>query len=111
MQLQCSNRGCGQPLARDFAAFECPACGDLLELSLNGFRADPSQLRDLWQQRRASNSPADRSGVWRFCEFLPAYGAEQIVTLGEGNTSLISGSRASDFARLNHLQFKHLGWN
>jgi len=111
MQLQCSNQHCGESLPRDFAAFNCPKCGDLLELSCNGFRPDPAPLRALWRERRSSNAPADRSGVWRFREFLPGYSSEQIVSLGEGNTPLIAGQKTAEFSGLNNLQFKHLGWN
>src|SRR3954469_1245630 len=111
MQLQCSNQSCGQPVARDFSAFDCPKCGDLLELSCNGLRPDPVRLRELWRGRRLSLDPADRSGVWRFREFLPSYTNEQRVTLGEGNTPLISGIRTAEFAGVRKLQFKHLGWN
>ena len=111
MQLQCSNQHCGESLPRDFAAFDCPKCGDLLELSCNGFRPDPIQLKALWRDRRLSNDPADRSGVWRFREFLPDYSSEQLVSLGEGNTPLIAGHKTAAFAGMSNLQFKHLGWN
>ena len=111
MRLQCSNQGCGQPLDREFSAFECPKCGDLLEVSSNGFRPDVSQLQAVWRERRGSNAPADRSGVWRFREFLPAYPDDQIVTLAEGNTPLIPGIEAAKYADLSALEFKHLGWN
>lgn len=111
MQLQCSNQSCGQLLARDFIALECPKCGDLLELSINGFRMDPTQLRSRWKERRSSNDPVDRSGVWRFREFLPSYQSQEIITLGEGNTPLIPGMKSAEYAGLSRLQFKHLGWN
>ena len=111
MQLQCSNQHCGESLPRDFAAFDCPKCGDLLELSCNGFQPDPIELKALWRDRRLSNDPADRSGVWRFREFLPDYSSDQIVSLGEGNTPLIAGHKTGAFAGLSNLQFKHLGWN
>lgn len=111
MQLQCSNQDCGEVLARDFAAFDCPKCGDLLEVSCNGFHPDVGQIRALWRDRRRSNAPADRSGVWRFREFLPGYEENKIVTLGEGNTPLIAGVRTAAFADVSRLQFKHLGWN
>ena len=111
MQLQCSNPACGQLLTRDFSSLECPACGDLLELSINGLRPDPAHLRALWKERRVNNDAADRSGVWRFREFLPGYQSREIVTLGEGNTPLISGIGTANFASIRKLHFKHLGWN
>ncbi len=111
MQLQCSNHECGHGLDREFAAFECPKCGDLLELSTNGFRPDTGRLKAVWQQRRLSNAPADRSGVWRFREFLPQYLDESIITLAEGNTPLLAGQKTAEYAGVGRLQFKHLGWN
>ena len=111
MQLQCSNQACGQLLERNFPSLECPSCGDLLELSINGLRPDPDRLRSLWKERRTSNDPSDLSGVWRFREFLPSYQGTRVVTLGEGNTPLISGIKTARFASINKLQFKHLGWN
>jgi len=111
MQLQCSNQDCNHALDREFSAFECPKCGDLLEMSTNGLRPDASRLRRLWLERRCSNAPEDCSGVWRFREFLPAFQIEQIVTLCEGNTPLVAGYRTATYAGLERLQFKHLGWN
>ena len=111
MELRCSNQDCGQALERDFSALECPQCGDLLEMSSNGFRPDRAQLRALWRERRTSNAPADVSGVWRFREFLPHFEADQIITLNEGNTPLLAGSKSASYAGVDHLRFKHLGWN
>jgi threonine synthase len=68
-------------------------------------------LRALWRSRRRSNDPADHSGVWRFREFLPAYTEDEIVTLSEGNTPVLSGIRTAAYAGVDRLQFKHLGWN
>src|SRR5579864_2995519 len=111
MQLQCSNPDCARPLARDFSAFECPKCGDLLEVSSNGLQSDVAHLTGVWRSRRRSDDPADRSGVWRFREFLPAYSPEEIVTLAEGNTPLLSGITTATYAGVQKLEFKHLGWN
>jgi threonine synthase len=111
MRLQCSNGACAQVLNRDYSAFSCPECGELLEISCNGFRPDPGIVRQLWSERRRSNDPLDRSGVWRFREFLPEYNRADVVTLEEGNTPLVSADRSAAYADLNKLQFKHLGWN
>ncbi len=54
----------------------------------------------------------DRSGVWRFREFLPdVYAPENIVTLQEGNVPVLPGSRSAGFGGLKTVHFKHLGWN
>ena len=68
-------------------------------------------LKELWSERRRSRDPRDISGVWRYREFLPDYPANEIVTLGEGNTPLVRGHKTAAFAGVSDLQFKHLGWN
>jgi threonine synthase len=75
-------------------------------------KADPSELKRRWLDRRRSFVPADRSGVWRFREFLPnADAGDQVVTLGEGNVPLVKGRKTADWVGLSDLRFKHLGWN
>jgi threonine synthase len=89
----------------------CRGCGDLLEVVINDLSIDPAELKHLWLERRMLNSARDRSGVWRFREFLPDYSEHDIVTLGEGNTPLVRGSKTADWVGLKDLRFKHLGWN
>jgi threonine synthase len=69
-------------------------------------------VKRLWLERRTSFDPRDTSGVWRFRELLPLdYGAENTITLGEGNTPVVRGNKSAEWAGLNRLWFKHLGWN
>ena len=59
-----------------------------------------------------SNAPLDQSGVWRYREFLPFledYSA--VVTLREGNTPLLSGPKAAQYAGVDAITFKHQGFN
>jgi threonine synthase len=42
---------------------------------------------------------------------LPEYPADAVVTLGEGNTALVRGSRTAQWVGMRTLWFKHLGWN
>lgn len=72
---------------------------------------DAIPLRDVWLQRRASFDPRDRSGVWRFREFLPFSEDTQIISLAEGNTPLYDAPRAADYCRLQQLKLKHQGCN
>ena len=87
----------------------CTRCQDLLEVVVKVDR-DPQELRRLWRERRMSNDPRDRSGVWRFREFLPS-GYEQVITMEEGNTPLVKAQRSAGWAGVHNLQYKHLGWN
>jgi len=90
----------------------CGDCGDLLEVLISDVAIDPSDLKHLWLERRMSNSGRNRSGVWRFREFLPGdYSEQQVVTLGEGNVPLVSGKKTAEWVGIKDLSFKHLGWN
>lgn len=112
MYLRCSNPACAANLKPDDRALSCPSCGDLLELSYEFNIPDVGELRKTWQQRRLSNDPLDRSGVWRFREFLPeVYKPESVITMQEGNVPLLAASRSASYAGLDTLRFKHLGWN
>src|SRR5947209_13356707 len=69
--------GCGDLSDAAQRDFRCPKCGDLLEITYPEKKAarkslDPEQLKSTWKQRRLSAAVIDRSGVWRFREFLPA---------------------------------------
>ena len=90
----------------------CSRCSGLLDIERAGaFTFDPASLRDLWLQRRASFDHRDRSGVWRFREFLPVAEDAEVVTLDEGNTPLYEAPRSADYCRLPQLSLKHQGCN
>jgi threonine synthase len=112
MYLRCSNPDCAQRVAGKDRTLACPQCGDLLEFALGVPLLDPGALKNAWLQRRCSFDPRDRSGVWRFREFLPGpYAPSDVVTLAEGNVPLIAAQKSAAWCGLNHLHFKHLGWN
>ncbi|HEY3128577.1 MAG TPA: threonine synthase [Acidobacteriota bacterium] len=111
MHLQCSNSGCLLCLDINDRALQCPHCGELLEIIL-GPTPDADRLRQTFRDRHSSQEPIDRSGVWRFREFLPNfYARDLVVTLQEGNTPLLSAPRCATYAGLKRLLVKHLGWN
>jgi threonine synthase len=87
----------------------CTRCGDLLEIVVKVDRP-VEELKRLWRERRMSNDPRDRSGVWRFREFLPN-DYTQVITMAEGNCPLVKAQRSGAWAGLRNLQYKHLGWN
>ncbi len=111
MQLRCFDPNCAVKLELHSPALACPECGGLLEVDVDGLAVDAGALKELWSERRRSRDPRDISGVWRYREFLPAYPANEIVTLGEGNTPLVRGHKSAVWAGVTDLQFKHLGWN
>ena len=87
----------------------CTRCGDLLEIVVKVDRP-VEELKRTWRERRMSNDPRDRSGVWRFREFLPNE-YDKVITMAEGNTPLVKAQRSAAWAGLRNLQYKHLGWN
>jgi threonine synthase len=111
MQLRCFDPNCATKLDLHSSALACPTCGGLLEVDMGTSFPDASSLKELWSERRRSRDPRDISGVWRYREFLPAYPASEIVSLGEGNTPLVRGHKSAAWAGVTDLQFKHLGWN
>ena len=108
---RCTAPHCGHTLELHTPAMACPVCGELLEIAFDAPQSDAATLQRLWLERRQSFSAVDASGVWRFREALPAYPAEQVVTLREGNVPLVRAQRAAGYAGLTRLHFKHLGWN
>ncbi len=101
--------------AKPEAIYNClkSDCGDILDVVYGFDRSiDPEELKSLWALRRTSRKPEDRSGVWRFREFLPfADDPSKIITLGEGNTPLLEASGSAAYAGLRSLLVKHQGFN
>ncbi len=113
--IGCAQCSAAEALSRDF---RCTACGELLEVIYPGWngpphtRPNPSALRWLWKDRRLSEEPIDRSGVWRFREMLPVLqDPANIVTLGEGNTPLYELRQSARRLGLKDLRAKHQGMN
>ncbi|MGH9655297.1 MAG: threonine synthase, partial [Bryobacteraceae bacterium] len=64
----------------------------MLEIGVVRVDGEPREIKRRWLERRMSSDPRDRSGVWRFREFLPgAYGPRETITLAEGNVPLVRG--------------------
>jgi len=98
----------------DLAArlYVCSRCGGLLDVDRReAIAIDPASLRELWRARKSSLDKRDRSGVWRFREFLPFADDVEVVSLGEGNTPLYDAPRCTDYCGLFHLKLKHQGCN
>jgi threonine synthase len=111
MYLRCIDERCATKLELHQRALACPRCNGLLEVAAGPLMFSPQVLKDLWWNRRCSRDPRDRSGVWRFREFLPEYAPREIVTMGEGNVPLVAGIKSAGWAGLSDIRFKHLGWN
>src|SRR5579871_5537745 len=111
-ELVCFEENCRAHFPLDDVIYNCPNCGGLLEVALPRPAANSASLKAIWRQRRTCNQPLDQSGVWRYRELYPFIDdAAHIVTLREGNTPLLSGPRAAQYAGLDAITFKHQGFN
>ena len=107
---RCINVECRSEFDLDERVYVCGRCGDLLEIERIG-ATDFDGLSEVWRQRRMSADVRDRSGVWRFREFLPFANDVEVVSLGEGNTQLYDAPRCAAYCGLTELRLKHQGNN
>jgi threonine synthase len=112
-RFRCIN--CGDVSQSASQNFRCTECGDLVEITYPRWekaRPDARQLKTTWSNRRLSSAIADRSGVWRFRDILPALDdCAQPVTLGEGNTAVYELPRCARSTGVPGLFAKHQGMN
>jgi threonine synthase len=110
--LQCIEPACRLVQSGKGEAYQCAACGGLLEVKYDFDPFDPEVLRVEWHQRRLSGEPIDRSGVWRFRELIPFVNlGTRIISLSEGSTPVVGTRRAGWWAGPVHLTIKHQGNN
>ncbi|HEX5874248.1 MAG TPA: threonine synthase [Pyrinomonadaceae bacterium] len=108
---RCISPGCHAEYNLDDRLYVCSRCGGLLDIERSDRITNPTALREIWRSRSSSLDVRDRSGVWRFREFLPFDDRTSIVSLGEGNTPLYTAPRSADYCRLPELRLKHQGAN
>lgn len=108
---RCIAPDCQAEYKIDERLYVCSRCGGLLDVVLRESEVDVAALRELWRERKMSLDVRDRSGVWRFREFLPFAGDAEVVSLGEGNTPLYEAPRSADYCRISRLKLKHQGCN
>ncbi|MDD5674681.1 MAG: threonine synthase [Chitinivibrionales bacterium] len=89
--------------------------GKILEVD-NGFSKLDSKEVAAWRKRfnarLCSNKLLDRSGVWRYREFLPwARPFDTVVTMPEGNTPIFNMPRSAAYCGMKALLCKHQGLN
>ena len=109
---RCITSDCRAEYKLDERLYVCSRCGGLLEIDrTEDIAVDAASLNKLWRTRRSSSDIADRSGVWRFREFLPFEEDDRVVSLGEGNTPLFDAPRSARYCHLPQLKLKHQGCN
>ena len=109
---RCIKVECGSEFDLDERLYVCARCGDLLDIErTQSPDRDAESLRVLWRERLQSSDARDRSGVWRFREFLPFDDDVAVISLAEGNTPLYDAPRSADYCGLTALKLKHQGNN
>jgi threonine synthase len=111
---RCINPACAATAAVDDMAFVCPRCGGLLDVAYDWNRLPPPRsLRDFEAKWADRSNPLSFSGVWRFRELLPFAAAEQILTIGEGQTILQKADAVAGYVGLDagHLFLQYEGLN
>jgi threonine synthase len=106
---------CGTTQEEPGPLFRCGKCSELLEVVypewLGAPREFANRLKQIWKERRGSSLAENASGVWRFRELLPQVDRRSIVTMGEGNTPLLTLEQSAREFRLHRLLAKHQGMN
>jgi len=99
---ECINADCrarfdvGEPL------FECPMCGDLLDVRYEWSKAVlPRRLEDFEAKWAVRGDPLAFSGVWQYHELLPYAPPQNVITVGEGKTVFQQADRVAPYARMN----------
>jgi threonine synthase len=91
------------------------ADGRTLEVANNIVPMDAAgvrRLRSLFDKRMSSWKQLDRSGVWRYREFLPAFKPfDCIVSMCEGNTTIFQMPVCAAYTGVEALAAKHQGLN
>ena len=100
--------GCGSRYEVDEVVYQCSSCGGLLEV-----RHDLDALRSItpdgWKKLLDSRLGAS-SGVWSRRELVfPSISSNQIVSLGEGNTPLLSSPRMAEDLGVGEIYIKQCG--
>ena len=80
---RCLNADCDAEFGVEESHFECPRCGDLLDVCYDWTRTPlPRRLSDFEAKWSERTDPLCFSGVWRFRDLLPFARSEDVVTIG-----------------------------
>lgn len=86
---QCINPKCAAAFGCNEILFECPKCGDLLDICYEWDKVSlPKTLADFGKRWATRSNRLDFSGVWRFRELLDFCPDKDKISVGEGQTFL-----------------------
>ena len=89
---------CAIPVPEANPATLCPNCGGVLEVHVDRSGIGPGLADEIRRRPR---------GLWRWREFLPIAEESSIVSLGEGDTPLVSTRRLAAETGLERLWIKN----
>ena len=99
---RCISPQCGEQYGADEVRVACGKCGDLLDVVYDWNRVKPpTKLSDFEQMWMRRHEPLRFSGVWRFHELLPFADAQDVVTVGEGQTLLQQADSVAKYVGVN----------
>jgi len=99
---ECINVDCRARFDVTEPLFECPACGDLLDIRYDWSQAVlPKRLSDFETKWAVAGDPLAFSGVWQYHELLPFAPPDAIITVGEGKTIFQQADRVAPYAGMN----------
>jgi threonine synthase len=104
---------CGNTHQLDEPVYVCGKCGGLLDVEHDFERLKPQISRELFDERLGALDQPYNSGVWRYKELVfPEASDEDIVTRGEGNTTLYrTPKKLAAWVGAEKLALKHEGEN
>jgi threonine synthase len=111
---RCILPSCGATYGIDEVRIACDTCGNLLDVAYDWDRLAPPKSWKFFEQKWSRRyDPLDFSGVWRFRELFPFAPAEQIVTIGEGQTLLLPSTGVAKYVGLQpgRLYLQYEGMN
>jgi threonine synthase len=111
---RCILPGCGATYGIDEVRVDCGTCGNLLDVVYDWDRVRPPSSWQFFEQKWSRRyDPLDFSGVWRFRELFPFAPAEQIVTIGEGQTLLLPSTGVAKYVGMQpgRLYLQYEGMN
>ena len=95
--IRCS--ACGKMAAVSLPSPVCNSCGGRLDVMM-----DLERVKEVVTKESMANSR--NRGVWRYQQMLPVISSEAIVSLGEGNTSLLRSNMLAEILGLRRLYIK-----
>ena len=108
---KCINPKCQSQFDCGQSMFNCPDCGDLLDVLYDWDKITvPEKMSDFGKRWATRNNRLDFSGVWRFRDLLNFCSDDNKVSVGEGQTILQCNDQIADVIGMNkgclHLQYE-----